>query len=470
MRRLARSLTRFSVASTLYGAERVAGLLRHGRRSEAAASLDTVTESAASGMSELAHALFHAGDALGREWVDLSADALQTGNADRLIERIAVRSRDGLRFVSLGPEGRADRAELANKMKVYQWVARARHVLGEDTSEPPPALRTTMERLGRLDANSALWLIEGVGYRYAHWHLNARLPGSRVPGRVGSDSSAAIDSGRKQSGGLFHHLDADGVPATWRPLLHAGLGLAIARGRLDALGARIDGREPEDRAFLDAVQRIESLCRAHAEPTMLSIALESFGMVARYFHPGFVAPLDRALRQWESRNGPSTTAGAATETMPSLRTLFWHGCGRGLYFAPVHLLPAYASIDRALDAAFEEAPEDQLEPTLAGLGYAFTLVNLASPEVLESAFLRHGDLIESTAFGTGLRAALVMRRIVTPDSPSIAGLLTHSPEASVRTLWQRWVTDDSPRTDSALGGLYDELTRRAARGRGESEP
>lgn len=436
MRRLARSLTRFSVASTLYGAERMAHLLRGRSRSATAESLDTVTESAASGMSELAHALFHAGDAFGREWLDLSAEALESGKPDRLFERLVARSTDGLRFASFGSEGRAARAELVNKVKVYQWVRRARERLGEDLSSPPPPLARTMEKLRAMDPNSALWLVEGVGYRCAHWRLNVEPTGEP---------------------GLFHDLDAQGVPERWQPILHAGLGLAIARGQLDALASRIEGRHPDERAVGQRLHRILEWGRIHADPRFRSTTFESLGMVSRYFHPSLVVPLDRTLRH----------LGPPTEGEPPWRTLFWHGCGRGLYFAPIQMVPAYGSLERALEAAAEEAPTDQLDAYLAGLGYAFALVNLAAPEVIESTLLRRvtgmgaetgtGGLAD-TAFATGLAGALCMRRTITPDSPELDALLAHRPDASIRSAWQRVIVDSGVRITTGFGRqLYDEL-------------
>ena len=146
-----------------------------------------------------------------------------------------------------------------------------------------------------------------------------------------------------------------------------------------------------------------ALWAENALPGYRDLAAEALGLVARNLYPYRVQGLGDWL-QWAA---------------PDLAELFWHGVGRGLYFAPTHALPWSGAAGRAFRKACDEPPHEpgRLNAT-AGLSWALTLVNIRHPEVLADVLWRHGHEIASgEAFANRAigRAHLVRRRGARPS-------------------------------------------------------
>jgi hypothetical protein len=115
---------------------------------------------------------------------------------------------------------------------------------------------------------------------------------------------------------------------------------------------------------------------------------------------------------------------------PVLAEYFWHGVGRGLYFAPTHALPNSGSHRRAFEKAWREPPDEAgRRNATAGLAWALTLVNLRHPEILAGALRRSGDIGSAEAFANGVAsAAVVWHEIVGRDEHLEAFLAYRSPD------------------------------------------
>ncbi len=246
--------------------------------------------------------------------------------------------------------------ELANKAEIFGRFRAASAAAG---SGGPLGERVRQAR--NLGAFPALWTVEGLGHGFA---------------------AAACRSGRRP-GGLLADLAARAVPAgAWLPL-HTGMGLALAERALDGEGNL--GRR---------LHRFEELCLAGSRPGYAKTAFEGLGFVARTLHSRSIPAVDRAL---------------ATRSA-ELASYFWHGIGRGLYFSPLHAFPG--GTVAALARAGAEAPAAAARANaVAGVAWAFTLVNLRHREVLASlAELASAGLGRPAreAFAQGVGAALAI--------------------------------------------------------------
>lgn len=211
---------------------------------------------------------------------------------------------------------------------------------------------------GRADAFTRLWRTEGAGYRRAE-----RGPAS--PARPVSEAAAGL------------------LP--WQ----TGLGLSLAARALGAGGTGGPGAvAPALDRFLDGASR-------EAAPGWEWAVIEALGLVARTLHPHRLAALDRELAR---RGGPE-------------RALFWHGVGRGAYFAPTRAVPSDATARRALEeASSEPGDEEGRAQAVAGLAWALTLVNLRSPEVVARFLASASATAPAEAIEHGVCAALLVGR------------------------------------------------------------
>lgn len=231
------------------------------------------------------------------------------------------------RWLGLAP---ALACELAAKGEVF-----ARFRLASAAAAEGGPLPRQLRQARGLGAFEALWTVEGVGHGLA----TAACRGGRLPE------------------GLPASFAARAVPAgAWLPL-HTGMGLALAERAID--GPDLAG----------SLRHFEELCRAGSRPGHALAAFEGLGFVAATLHARHIPAIDRAL---DARD-------------PELALYFWHGVGRGLYFAPLHAFPG--GTFAALARAGAEAPSPEARANAgAGLAWALTLVNL-----------RHGDLVASVA-------------------------------------------------------------------------
>ncbi len=418
MRDLTRSLIRFSWATGLLGASRLAAAVapstRPNRRATCAngarpGGLDGATWAAQGELGELSQAVFQAGDDLQDEWLDLLTDAMAPWRWPRAASRLAARSLDTLRVARPDAAGTLARQELKNKLEVYRSVKDVRGRLGH----PPAGVRFALEpyvaRAFEHDAYRALWLIEGLGHDYAETALR-------------HDAAPS---------GLLQPPAHSELPAASLPMLHGGLGLALAEHVLAVLSPASSTAEARR-----ALERFVRLCRANSAERHLDSAIESLGLDARCFFPDLVGVLERGLRDLDD---------------PALYRFFWHGAGRALYFVPVNFIPGYGSLRHALAMARREAPgETAWSSAVAGIAYAFAMVNMAQPAILEGAL--HDRELRGSAFADGVAAAIAMRQAITPAAPALRRLADHRPGSGTARQWREVVGDPCRRVLDGAGG------------------
>lgn len=421
VRDLAKSMLRFSWTAGFFGASQMAEILRP--RGGAAANgarrvpgLDAVAWAARGELGEMLQAAYQAGDDLQEEWVEILGDSFRPWRWQQTAVGLAGRSRHALRFASPGAGGEACRQELKNKFEVYWLVKGVRKLLGLPPAGQPFPLRPFVERAYELDAYRALWVVEGLGHDYVENALG--LPGPPV--------------------GLLRGEAVEGLPANSLPMLHGGLGLACAEHVLSELTPDSDAR-----CAAAAIERFAALCRDNAMERFADSALEALGLDARCFFPDLVPVLERGFEALDD---------------PVLHRYFWHGVGRAIYFLPVNFIPGYGSLQHAVEMAEREAPHAVAhDNALAGVSYAFTMVNMSHPVILEGVLATHGEALRSTAFASGLVAAVVMRHEITPDAPVLGGFIDHRPEARVAALWRDLVRDPCRRALASGADAYQAL-------------
>jgi hypothetical protein len=160
------------------------------------------------------------------------------------------------------------------------------------------------------------------------------------------------------------------------------------------------------------------------------LVAEALGLVARTLDPWRLPRLDELL-------------GAAD---PALAEYLWHGAGRGLYFAPMHLLPWSGGCRRAFAKARSEPPHAAgRRNATAGLAWALTLVNVRSPEVAEACLAGCGEEAGAEeAVANGASSALLVWRQWAGADRLLDSFLAHRPAAAGRALrWRRRVVEPS---------------------------
>ncbi|MCP4657113.1 MAG: hypothetical protein GY856_17025 [bacterium] len=441
MRDIAKSMMRFSWAATLLGAQQMANVLKPGdRRAKKVrpdekirpdASFDGATWTIQGRLDELLQAAFQAGDDLQTEWLDLVSDALTPARWGRVASDMADRSLEALRLAAPGDAGAAVRRELRNKYEIYWLVKGVRKVL-----ELPPHGRSfsLLEKVARayeLDPFRALWAVEGLGHDYA---------------------ATLLEDGDLETG-ILTDPKLELLPSASLPMLHAGLGLACAEHVLRTIAPH----SPRGR-IRGAIERFVSLCRENSRERHADAALEALGLVARCFFADLVPALERELEAMDEG---------------SLRRVFWHGVGRAIYFVPANFVPGYSSTWHAVQMAKRESPDETAHHyALAGVAYAFILVNMADPGILEELLGRHGDALRGGAFVDGLVASVVMRKEITPDAPVLREFLAYRPAARLTDLWdetvripcQKALTQRDPArrrtlSEGEAGEIYQSLAR-----------
>lgn len=202
--------------------------------------------------------------------------------------------------------------------------------------------------IGELHAHSRLFATEGYAYRYAR-------PDTRVRD----------------------------MPLQLGPIaLHAGTGIRLAEQALAAMAA---GKCEES-----TLAAFYVTCRSNSLAGFSGVTEEALGLVARMLYPEWIDTIDKHLRTMDS----------------DTRARFWHGAGRGIYFAPSNAPPSRACPWKGVARCLAE-PGDQAgkRNALSGFSFALTLVNLRRPEVLESFCQHHARQIECM---DGAKAAMAV--------------------------------------------------------------
>lgn len=187
-----------------------------------------------------------------------------------------------------------------------------------------------------------------------------------------------------------------GLPVRTLVLLHAGLGLALAESVLCAMDER-----GSERAFL--LERFAEVCRQHSRSGYTGVTFEALGLVARALYPHLIKHIDRNL----------------SSNLTQL-AYFWHGVGRGIYFAPGNVSPACSAPWKALAVCLNEPFHDLgRQNAMAGLAWAMTIINMEDPKILETFARHHGrQVMEDPAFMDGAGAATIFWQYVSPQVPA----------------------------------------------------
>jgi hypothetical protein len=228
-------------------------------------------------------------------------------------------------------------------LELENKIAAYRLFQGRDLS----GRRLDQEAISQLDPHSRLFAAEGQAYRTSRSNC----------------------------------LSAEAISELGPIAIHAGAGLHRAEQALEYIVA--GGRESEVLAeFADA-------CRREAWEGFGGIMEEALGLAARTLYPHLVDRLDVCLR--------------ATNAVFWQR--FWHGVGRGIYFAPTNI-PAFRAVPwSGVGMCLKEPPhETGKQNALSGFCFALTLVNLKSPEVLQAFLKDHAQQFNDCV--DGAQAAL----------------------------------------------------------------
>ena len=316
-------------------------------------------------------------------------------------------------------------------MEVFWQVRRARVAHGATRDgrifDLEPALRRALAH----NSKYGFWALEGLG----HDHVKAHLEAALAPPRR-----------------LLRHPSLKMLDAGQLAAVHAGLGLAAA----EFVAGGLESRSGSGR-FEDAITRFEALCRDNASSSdQAEVALEALGLVASVFFAPLRPGFESALR-----------------IRPRLRRLYWHGAGRGAYFSGSQLLPGYGSISRAASKTIQRAPDAEARrDSLAGLGYALTMVNIEHPSVLAGGLVDLGPSIDESAdrlpselgsdlgtgLGTGIAGALAMQRLL-GEAGRADLMLEETRSAMPEWLWRSMLHEPYQhlRSEGRRHGLYGSL-------------
>jgi hypothetical protein len=228
------------------------------------------------------------------------------------------------------------------------------------------------------------------------------------------------------------------VPESALVPLHSGIGLSIARQVL---------QDPAARADIDLVATLVDRCLDCAAPGFECVSVEAIGLAVRNLQPQLALHFDHVL----------------TDADRVFRACFWHGFGRGAYFATSNWRGAAEQAADAIHDLGAAAPDDAARlNAIAGFVWAATLVNLPTPEVLMRYLAQITDEDAAVAFAEGVTSSLVVWQHAAPDDDGIASLLAcDSPEGAHERAEEWWnALVRAPAQDAVR--LYPAL---AARGR-----
>ncbi len=317
------------------------------------------------------------------------------GAALQLLQRSAAAVQ-----AALPGEAGSDWRELANKLEAFGLFQQAPLWVGVAPGADLP-LQEQLRRASALGGYRSVWAAEGLGYANAEsaWETG------RAPGWLAG---------------------SPGLQGAFLPL-HTGAALSFA-GRLLAA---------EEARTREGVARWLALWEGNTRAGYAGLTAEALGLVARNLYPHLVPRL----------------AGTLAALAPLLAEYFWHGVGRGLYFAPTHALPNSGSHGRAFEKARREPPDEAgRRNATAGLAWALTLVNLRHPEVVAGVLRRYRL---GSAFANGVASAVVVwHEIVGRDAHLEAFLAYRGPD-----LGGRWNDLVAGPCEEALQSFASQLRR-----------
>jgi len=292
-------------------------------------------------------------------------------------------------------EGRRSLQEFHNKLQAFYLFEYVDSILGFPEGEVPN-LTDMLYRTHSLGPFFSVWATEGVGHYYAY-QFAASSPPSR---------------------GILSN--AINVPAENLIPLHTGMGLALAEVSLN----RHSAPEALAEAFVQ-------LCLRNSRHEYWPAAMEALGLVVRNLRPELIAPLDHLFSSGHD----------------DLRTYFWHGIGRGHYFAVCNSLPRWNVPGQGFEMCLQSPHELGRLNALSGFAWALTLVNLRHPEIIASWLDCHGAMITSDAVANGISSALLVWAFSAPDDHLIRALAQHQPASGsvLLRLWENQVRQSTHR-------------------------
>lgn len=165
----------------------------------------------------------------------------------------------------------------------------------------------------------------------------------------------------------FKPVDYEGPWWAWLPL-HTGAGLGEARTLLSTLPS-------DDTQAAVILADFYRKAVAVSKPAWPEAYFEALGLAVAVFFPHLHYRVQKLLLEAEGIDNQTAHA------------LFYHGMGRGAYFAPFNYLPFTNEPERALAMCREHSPEPARFNSIAGLIWAVTLVNLGDPDVIHRYLL-----------------------------------------------------------------------------------
>ena len=422
--KLAKSTIGFSWAVSLFALQRIENtfaLCRSSKRNDQeGAAFSSITRAIERQFTRPIGEAFRAGDQLQRGMLDLmlsvaTLEALAPKSIMKATLDVMQQSAQTLTFLVPGRESRVTWQELKNKLQAFELFEHVESAL-QLPARAQITLTELVKRVGALNPYLALWAMEGVGHYYAenYWERNG-TPRKLLTGTEGSALARSTL-----------------VP------LHAGVGLSLASRLLQRIKPK--GRPAEVQEF---IQHFRMLCEDNSREGYAGVIFEALGVVARTLFPHWIPTIHRYL---------SAIGGTLTD-------YFWHGVGRGIYFAPTNFLPWCSAPWRALAMSQREPPNEscRLNAT-AGLAFALTLVNIQQPEVLETFLAHHGeDLSKNDAFSSGVSSALIIWRYWTQEDVHFTAFREHQPCPCVPKVAALWRSQVKRPCEDALKHRYTLL-------------
>jgi hypothetical protein len=344
-------------------------------------------------------------------------------------------------------DGAACWSELRNKARAYWLVGLRRRRM--------PRGATLGDRVARVyerEPETAPFRLERVCYDF----VNAAW-------RRGSEPRALLAGGAA-------------LPEASLVLLHAGLGMALARRLLRPLGAGSPAAELDAR-----MRRFMALVRDNSRPDLEPVAIEAAGTIVRMFLPRLRVGVAGWMRAAE----------------PDREGFYWHGVGRAAYFLPASSLPRAGAMRHALKICRREPPDAATRlDALAGLAFAVTMINWHQPWLIERLFRlvaeepdaatgpgaagepgamgepeaaatppgESAEPGEVDAFASGVAACVIARRITVPATPPPPLFAYVPPDAAGSRRVELWDGRVRRPCQAALAQLYPQLAARGELG------
>lgn len=328
--------------------------------------------------------------------IDVTFDAL-TGKALRpayltaLAEILSQRSKEAFSSLSTNDARGLTYQRIRNNFAVVDLVngIHAPLTLTPEGNYPLDLLLAQSYALGEYPA---LWSVEGLGSAYAQ----ACLAQDRA-------HHYAKDVARNVNlRGLLTTGQGADLPDKSLLMMHAGAGIAFAKHILASLTPY-----SSDAAIGNQLETFLWLVRENSRPGYEGAALESLGLVTRTWHTPLVPVLSRRLRSID----------------PIADDFFWHGAGRAMYFSPLHFIPGFSPFL----AARQESPDGRaLRNALAGVAWAFTIVNIRQPRIVAD-LLQSNIAAQIDAIRCGIYSTLVMAGEMVPDDTWVAAFCAWKP-------------------------------------------